>query len=789
MDLFNDIDFNDDNDILTSSILSNDVKEIAHRFAEEIDWMKVSYEIYDHYLIILDKDSYEDYNKGEQLTFDNVKLPFNPDCICLTFKFNNNYTRIEYIQVYPYMYSTNKTRISDDDFYAIKFANILYDEYNIITDKIIYGYDDITYNNVRDSFCVIYNRRRVKSNNDYTISDGFANNFPKLLNIKSECIANIVYVRQLSIQDETTCISLLNSLLKQFNKVMVNTCTTCIDNIPIYQLDKKNPKFFDILADNSEIRYDGDDYAIIDKNKINKLNKLNLMEKMNKGKCQQKYINENLFDDFDDILNDTDNNSEILGNQLLPVEKYLLDFFITHDNEDYQYEIYQTYLIIKSKLSKNIGEFKTPDNDIIPIAVDDIFCIIKFDNTHKNIDYIIFNKYDDDENDTVIIKLPLFTLQIDLYEQFKVKIKSIYISTNRWHKTLTYGNADIIARKAYRGFIENRNIPENAYENIPSKILKIGIPKFLTASGEYIDKIYVTTLRFSNITICFSFLNQLYIHTKDGMVVVDTMNGIKIKDKNFISHKKLIDDRILKELFYTDMRWFTLHRLFFERLKDKNILKENINQNHLYKSLVESIAISVKKSINEDKYDYGHHTPSSHLKQRIQRVLTNKFGYASLREVSRRIGNRDFYIANRTNVPNYPSKFEMAVVERSKKNEDNFRIPISRKGEMDILSDDNIKYVLFPRYIGTSNIDYIVYILDKDDIKEIYDNLKSILDRCKEEIKQGKRDRKTIKVNKSISDKWKNFLAPTAGADGVCLSNNCLKELAIDTFKLYNNMY
>ena len=491
MDLFNDIDFNDDNDILTSSILSNDVEEIAHRFAEEIDWMKVSYEIYDHYLIMLDKDCYKAYNKGEQLTFDNVKLPFNPDCIYLTFKFNNNYTRIEYIQVYPYMYSTNKTRISDDDFYIIKFANILYDEYNIITDKIIYGYDNIAYNNVRDSFCVIYNKQRAHSNNDYPISDGFASNFPKLLNIKSECIANIVYVRQLSIQDETTCISLLNSLLKQFNKVMVNTCTTCIDNIPIYQLDKKNPKFFDILADNSEIRYDGDYYAIIDKNTINKLKQVS----------------------------------------------------------------------------------------------------------------------------------------------------------------------------------------------------------------------------------------------------------------------------------------------------------EKMNNNQLYKSLIESIAVSIKKSINEDKYDYGHHAPSSHLKQRIQRVLTNKFGYASLREVSRRIGNRDFYIANRTNVPNYPSKFEIAVVERSKKNEDNFRIPISRKGEMDILSDDNIKYVLFPRYIGTSNIDYIVYILDKDDIKEIYDNLKSILDRCKEEIKQGKRDRKTIKVNKSISDKWKNFLAPTAGADGVCLSNNCLKELAVDTFKLYDNMY
>ena len=195
MDLFNDIDFNDDNDILTSSILSNDVEEIARRFAKEIDWMKVSYEIYDHYLIMLDEESYKDYNKGEQLTYDNVKLPFNPDCIFLIFKFNSNYTRIEYIQVYPYMYSTNPTRVSDDDFYVIKFANILYDEYDIITDKIIYGYDDITYNNIRVSFCVIYNKQRAHSNNDYIISDGFARNFPKLLNIKSECIANIVYVR------------------------------------------------------------------------------------------------------------------------------------------------------------------------------------------------------------------------------------------------------------------------------------------------------------------------------------------------------------------------------------------------------------------------------------------------------------------------------------------------------------------------------------------------------------------------------------------------------------------
>lgn len=494
MDLFNDIDFNDDNDndILISSILSNDVKKIAQRFTKEIDWMKVSYEIYDHYLIMLDKDCYKDYSKGEQLTFDNVKLPFNPDCVYLTFKFNNNYTKIEYIQVYPYMYSTNKTRIVDDDFYIIKFANILYDEYEIITDKIIYGYDDITYNNIRDSFCLIYNKERRLSSGDYKISNGFASNFPKLLNIKSECIADIIYIRQLSIQDETTCVSLLNSLLKQFNKVTINTCTTYIDNIPIYQFDKKNLQFFNILVDNCKIRYDGDDYAVIDKNTINILNKQ---------------------------------------------------------------------------------------------------------------------------------------------------------------------------------------------------------------------------------------------------------------------------------------------------------LSENMINNQLYKSLVESIAISIKRSLNEDRYDYAHNNSSTHLKERLNGVLIKKFGKSTFFNKSARRGNQDFIVRNINALMEFPSVFSIAVAERKKSSEDNFRINISRKGELDILSDDNIKYILFPRYIGTSNIAYIVYMLKKEDVQQIYDNLKSILDKCKEEIKQGKRDRKTIKVNKSISDKYKNFLAPTAGGDGVCLSNNCLKELSVFTFKLYDNMY
>ena len=492
MDLFNDIDFNDDNDILTSSILSNDVKEIAHRFAEEIDWMKVSYEIYDHYLIMLDKESYCDSFKDKiYKTIDGDSLPYNPDSICVIFKFNETYAQIEYIQVYPYLYSINRHIINDDDFYIIKFANILYDKYSIITQKIIYGFEQITYNNIKERFGLPYNKNRQLSNDDYKVSNGFATNFPKLLNINQINIARIVYIRKISIQDESTFISLLNSLLKQFNKIILDVSTTYIDNIPIYKYDTKNLQFFNILTTNFE-----------------------------------------------------------------------------------------------------------------------------------------------------------------------------------------------------------------------------------------------TT---------------------------------KISEENIIITKDIIN-----------------------KLKQ---LSEKMNNNQLYKSLIESIAVSIKRSLNEDRYDYAHNNSSTHLKERLNDVLIKKFGKSTFFNKSARRGNQDFIVRNINALMEFPSVFSVAVAERKKSSEDNFRINISRKGELDILSDDNIKYILFPRYIGTSNIDYIVYMLKKEDVQQIYDNLTSILNRCKEEIKQGKRDRKTIKVNKSISDKWKNFLAPTAGADGVCLSNNCLKELAVDTFKLYDNMY
>ena len=492
MDLFNDIDFNDDNDILTSSILSYDVEEIAKLFVKNIDWMKVSYEIYEHYVIMIDEESYCDSFKDKiYKTIDGDSLPYNPDSICVIFKFNETYAQIEYIQVYPYLYSINRHIINDDDFYIIKFANILYDEYSIITQKIIYGFEQITYNNIKERFGLSYNKNWQLSNDDYKVSNGFATNFPKLLNINQINIARIVYIRKISIQDESTFISLLNSLLKQFNKIILDVSTTYIDNIPIYKYDTKNLQFFNVLTTNFETTKIGEENIIITKDIINKLKQVS----------------------------------------------------------------------------------------------------------------------------------------------------------------------------------------------------------------------------------------------------------------------------------------------------------EKMNNNQLYKSLIESIAVSIKRSLNEDRYDYAHNNSSTHLKERLNDVLIKKFGKSTFFNKSARRGNQDFIVRNINALMEFPSIFSVAVAERKKSSEDNFRINISRKGELDILSDDNIKYILFPRYIGTSNIDYIVYMLKKEDVQQIYDNLTSILNRCKEEIKQGKRDRKTIKVNKSISDKYKNFLAPTAGGDGVCLSNNCLKELSVFTFKLYDNMY
>ena len=805
MDLFNDIDFGNNSE-LTNSIMRTTVPtEIGQLLIKKLGTERYQFPVVqDHYLLILDDEP--QHCTGQYKTREGDILPYTYNMLSCLFSFNESFTHLNYIQVYPAQYENNDI-VVDDDACAIPFANMLFNEYDMITDKIIYELKD-----KRKRFVIQTSNKRQITSTDDKLTLKFVQKFPQIVNQGLSQLANNVYIRQCQFESEKCLVELFKQLIKQFKYVLFNTASCYIDGVPFYMYDKCNNDFFKAIIENADMVDDIDQYAVIDKRIINILNKY-----------QQKHMNENLFDDV--LWDDTDNTSEIINNQLLPVEEYLLNFFITHNNEDYQYEIYQPYLIVKSKLLKNNGEFKTPDNDIIPIAVDDIYCIIKFDTKYKNIDYIIFNKCN--EINWVTIKLPLFTLQIDLYEQFKVRIKSIYISTNSKFKTLLYGNKDIIATQTRNSFIENINIPENAYENISSKILKIGIPKFLTASGEYIDNISVTTLRFNNISICFSFLKQLYIHTKDGFVSVDTMNGIKIKDKNFINNKKIKDDYILNQLFYTNKRWFTLDSNFFERLKQNNILKENINihkykkymleglfddididvdndlskniikaiqtlkesKGSLYNSLIESIAVSVKRSLNEDRDDHAHNAPSSYLKQRLSSVLKNKFGYAPLPSKNARIGRRDILIRNRNNVPGYPSNFSVAVAERTKKNDDNFRIPISRKGEMDILSDDNIKYVLFPRYIGTSNIDYIVYIVDKEDIQKIYDNLNSTLQRCKDEIKQGKRDRKTIKVNKSISDKWKNFLAPTAGNDGVCLSNNCLKELAVDTFKLYDKSY
>ena len=275
MDLFNDIDFNDDNDILISSILSNDVEEIAKLFVKNIDWMKVSYEIYDHYVIMIDAESYCDSFKDKiYKTIDGDSLPYNPDSICVIFKFNETYAQIEYIQVYPYLYSINRHIINDDDFYIIKFANILYDNYSIITQKIIYGFEQITYNNIKERFGLSYNKKCQLSNDDYKVSNGFATNFPKLLNINQINIARIVYIRKISIQDESTFISLLNSLLKQFNKIILDVSTTYIDNIPIYKYDTKNLQFFNVLTTNFETTKIGEENIIITKDIINKLKQL-----------------------------------------------------------------------------------------------------------------------------------------------------------------------------------------------------------------------------------------------------------------------------------------------------------------------------------------------------------------------------------------------------------------------------------------------------------------------------------------------------------------------------------
>ncbi len=449
--------------------------------------------------------------------------------------------------------------------------------------------------------------------------------------------------------------------------------------------------------------------------------------------------------------------------------------------ERYQFPVVQDHylLILDDEPQHCSGQYKTREGDILPYTYNMLSCLFSFNDSFTHLNYIQVYPAQYENNDIIVdddaCAIPFANMLFNEYDmitdkiifELKDKRKRFVIQTS--NKRQITSTDDKLTLK----FVQN--FPQ---------IVNQGL-------SQLANNVYIRQCQFENEKCLVELFKQLI---KQFKYVLFNTSTCYIDNVPFYMYNKVNNEFFKAIIENADMvddidQYAVIDKRIINMLSKLQLTENMNNKKELYKSLIESIAVSVKKSLNEDRYDYGHNNPSSHLKQRIQGVLKNKFGYASLREPSRRIGSRDFYIANRTNVPNYPAKFELAVVERKSTSEDNFRIPISRKGGMDILSDDNIKYVLFPRYIGTSNIDYIVYILDKEDIQKIYDNLNSTLQRCKDEIKQGKRNRKTIKVNKSISDKWKNFLAPTAGNDGVCLSNNCLKELAVDTFKLYDKSY
>lgn len=484
---------------------------------------------------------------------------------------------------------------------------------------------------------------------------------------------------------------------------------------------------------------------------------------------------------FNDI--DFDNNSE-LSNSIMrttvPIEigQLLIKKLGT---ERYQFPVVQDHylLILDDEPQHCSGQYKTREGDILPYTYNMLSCLFSFNDSFTHLNYIQVYPAQYENNNIVvdddICAIPFANMLFNEYD----------IITNK----IIYELKDL--RKRFVIQTSNKRQITNADDKLTLKFVQ-SFPQIVNQGlSKITNNVYIRQCQFESEKCLLELFKQLI---KQFKYVLFNINTCYINGSPFYMYDKVNNEFFNTIVENADMvndidDYAIIDKQIINLLTKLQLTEKMQNKKSLYKSLIESIAVSVKKTLNEDRYDYGHNNSSSHLKQRIQGVLKNKFGYASLRQKSRRIGNRDFYIANRTNVPNYPAKFELAVVERKNTSEDNFRIPISRKGEMDILSDDNIKYVLFPRYIGTSNIDYIVYILDKKDIQKIYDNLYSTLQRCKDEIKQGKRDRKTIKVNKSISDKWKNFLSPTPGNDGVCLSNNCLKELAIDTFKLYDKSY
>ena len=342
MELFNDIDFEDDDESIIGHHFDNYTKkEICD------DYVKLYSDFYGQHLncsltyeIVYDQLACFVETRNNKITaaenknndmYDGFVLPFDKTDIILMVKFDSAY-HIEYIRGKIIIYSPSKSgKGIDEELFLLRYANDLMNNHGCRIDEIIFTDEEEDHAWTLDSFYITmcYNRREAVANTP-PLTEKFCKQFPRLsFMIQNKPLTNYLSFDRCHFESEKSFIYACNSLHKMYPKMAMsfNVATTYFGGHALWEGKQYfDSAFFDMVSLFVHTEHI-DEYILIDINKLNKYliqineslyNKIiNRVSKVVKKSINEAYDNNSIYDryissDDQSILNSAGNIGDIL---------------------------------------------------------------------------------------------------------------------------------------------------------------------------------------------------------------------------------------------------------------------------------------------------------------------------------------------------------------------------------------------------------------------------------------------------------------------------------------------
>ena len=285
MELFNDIEFEDDDESIIGHYFDNQAKkEICD------DYVKLYSDFYGQHLncsltyeIVYDQLACFVETRNNKITasenknndmYDGFVLPFDKTDIILMIKFDSAY-HIEYIRGKIITYSLSKIgKGIDEELFLLRYANDLMNNHGCRIDELIFTDEEEAHAWTLDSFYITmcYNRREAVANTP-PLTEKFCKQFPKLsFMIQNKPLTNYLSFDRCHFESEKAFIYTCNSLHKMYPKMAMsfNVATTYFGGHALWEGKQYfDSAFFDMVSLFVHTEHI-DEYILIDINKLNK---------------------------------------------------------------------------------------------------------------------------------------------------------------------------------------------------------------------------------------------------------------------------------------------------------------------------------------------------------------------------------------------------------------------------------------------------------------------------------------------------------------------------------------